>query len=740
MQQIEAGRRTGWVIVLLSAITLAAFWPVVHCDFTNYDDPYYVTANPHVLSGLRVENVVWAFSTGYYGNWFPLTWLSHMVDMELFGLNAGGHHLTSLLFHVANTVLLFWLLQRMTGTTWPSAAVAALFGLHPLRVESVAWIAERKDVLSTFFFMLTVWAYARYAECGVRSAECGMREPDPGTTHHASRFTHHVSRYYLLSLLFFALGLMSKAMIVTLPCVLLLLDFWPLRRFRLSTLNPQPSTLPQPSPGTPGPSALPGLLFEKVPFLALAAVSIAVTYWTQRTAGAMGMVHLSFGHRLANALVSYVKYLGMTIWPRDLAVLYPHQPVLPAWQTIAAATLLVGLCLGALRLGRQRPYIPVGWFWFLGTLVPALGLIQVGEQALGDRFTYVPSIGLFLLVVWWAAEVAPGWRWRALALGGATALVVALLAFSTRHQLTYWHTSKALLERAISVTGGTAVMHNNLGAILVAEDNWPEAERHFTEALRLDPTYARARISLALGWARQNKAADAVAALQHLSPLWQAEGHRQLAETFLEQAKVAEAISEYWAVVTADPTNAAVREALGLALAKGGRTAEAASQFAELVRLRPDAEAHYHLALALVILGQPEEAVRHYQEAIRLKADWPEPLNDLAWLLATTSRAELRDGAEAVRLAERACELSGHREARFLGTLGRRVCGGRAAGGGHHGRGADAESGSGRGESGGGGCRRGAAGAVSERARVSATGELTGAGASVDNGPGTVSM
>ena len=662
MAYTENMRRTLSISVLLGGLTLAAFWPAVHCDFTNYDDPYYVTLNPHVLGGLTAGNVAWAFRTGYYGNWFPLTWVSHMLDVELFGLNPGGHHLTSLLFHVANTLLLFWILQRITGATWRSGVVAALFALHPLRVESVAWIAERKDVLSTFFFMLTLLAYARYAEVQNLKSKVQRQEagggrletggPSPGPDALSLRFLSQLSssRLYILALAFFALGLMSKAMIVTLPCVLLLLDFWPLGRLRFSSVS--------------------RLLLEKVPFFALAAISSTITFLTQRNAGAMGMVQqLSLSHRVANALISYVKYLGQTIWPCDLAVLYPHQLALPVWQPIVAGALLLGLSLGALRLAQSRPYALVGWFWFVGTLVPAIGLVQVGEQAMADRFTYVPSIGLFILGVWWAAEIAPGWRNRALVLGGSAALMVALLVLGTRHQLTFWRTSKALLERAIAVTGGTAVVHNNLGAILVDEGNWPEAERHFSEALRLDPHYDRARISLAIGFARQDKTAEAVRQLRDLEPAWQSEGHRMLAETFQEQAKFEEAVVQYQAAAAACPTNAGVRETLGLTLAKAGRTAEASEQFAEVVRLRPDAEAHYHLALSLVILGRAEEAAEHYREAIRLKPDWPVPLNDLAWLLATSSRAQLRNAAEAIPLAERACDLSGHNEARFLGTL-----------------------------------------------------------------------
>ena len=697
MVYTENIRRRIAICGMLGALTLAAFWPVVHQDFCIYDDPYYITANPHVLGGLTLENAAWAFQTGYYGNWFPVTWLSHMMDLEIFGLAPGRLHLTNLLFHLASTLLLFRLVERMTGAAWRSGLVAALFALHPLRVESVAWIAERKDVLSTFFFMLTLWAYARYTEVQslkskaqspeaevpcptskvqsqgtgneTENAEGRRQKAESGSTDHASRITDHASRYYLLSLLFFALGLMSKAMVVTAPFVLLLLDFWPLRRLKLSWFEVQGSMFdvrcsePRFSPLWP-------LLREKIPFLVLAVFSSAITFWTQKQVGAMKMLeHFSFGHRSANALLSYVRYIGKLIWPVDLAVLYPHQQHLPAWQVGAAAALILALSIGALRLWRARPYVTVGWFWFVGTLVPAIGLVQVGEQAMADRFTYIPSIGLIVLMVWWVSDIGSRGRYRSLVLGGGAILVVALLVLGTRVQLNCWRTSKALLEHDISVTGGTAVIHNNLGTILVDEGNWPEAERQFSEALRLDPTYARARINLATGLARQDKAADAARQLRDMEPVWEAEGHRQLAKIFLEQMKVNEAIEEYSAAATLEPDDVATRESLGLTLAHAGKAGEASAQFAELVRLRPDAQAHYYLALSLVVEGKAELAAEHYRETIRLKPDWPEPLNDLAWLLATSSRAALRNGPEAVQLAEQACDLSGHKEARFLGTL-----------------------------------------------------------------------
>jgi tetratricopeptide (TPR) repeat protein len=691
--------RAGLICVLLGGLTLGVFWPVMQCEFTNFDDPYYVTANPNVLGGLTLENIGWAFRTGYYANWHPLTWLSHMADIELFGGHVGGHHLTSLLFHTANTLLLFWVLNLMTGALGRSALVAALFAVHPLHVESVAWISERKDVLSTCFFMLTIWAYWKYVqsprskvqsqgtEDRGQKLEDGRQKSEASVTQHATRNTQqglrstlHAPRFYVLSLFFFALGLMSKPMLVTLPFVLLLLDYWPLGRLKLPWFEVESSMLDvrcsEPPASCPAPSLLHSptpilrLVLEKAPFFVLAIISSVITYIVQKQGGTTVLLgHIPLSNRLGNAFIAYLRYIGKMVWPSHLAVLYPHPLAWPVWQVAVAAAVLLGLSWAAIRLARRHPYVAVGWFWYLGTLVPVIGLIQVGEQALADRYTYIPMIGLFIVLAWGIWEIAASWPERDFRLGSVAVLVVMVLAVGTRIQLQYWRTGRVLLEHSLKAGGGSGVIHGNLGVILAEEGNFAEAERHYAEALRLNPGYVRARLGLVMVLAQEGKMAEATNAVRNMEPAWEAEARRQLGESFLDRMKVSEAIEQYSAAARLDPTNAPIRERLGLTLAQAGKTAEATEQFAALVRLRPDAQAHYYLALSLVASGQAEQAAEHYREALRLKPDWPEALNDLAWLLATCPRPELRQPAEAVQLAERACALSGHHEARFLGTL-----------------------------------------------------------------------
>ena len=384
-------RRPALVCIILVVSTLAAYWLVRRAEFTNFDDPVYVTNNPDVFRGLTWHGVLWAFTTIHGSNWHPLAWLSHMADCEMFGGKAGGHHLVNVGLHAANAVLLFLLVRRMTRAVWRSAFVAALFALHPLHVESVAWISERKDVLSTFFGLLTLGAYARYAKKSIvrgQWSESSSEASGTPATDNGQRTTHHASRYYVLSLFFFALGLMSKPMLVTLPFVMLLLDYWPLGRFELTMHKSKLETL------------LP-LLREKLPFFGLAGLSSAVTYWAQKIGGAVvTMQKMPLADRLANAFVSYLEYLIKTFWPARLAAYYPFSAELPETEAILGALVLVGMTVLALGLARRAPYLVVGWLWFAGTLVPVIGLVQVGSQAMADRYTYVPLVGLFVAVVW----------------------------------------------------------------------------------------------------------------------------------------------------------------------------------------------------------------------------------------------------------------------------------------------------------------------------------------------------
>ncbi len=382
-------RREILICLFLVLATLTVYWQVGNYEFVNFDDDKYIIENFHVQKGLTRDSVIWAFTATHVSNWHPLTWLSHMLDFQLYGLNPSGHHLTNVFFHLVNTLLLFLVLKLMTGALWRSGLVAALFAVHPLHVESVVWVAERKDVLSTLFWMLTLWAYLGYTK-------------RPGV------------KRYLVILLAFALGLMAKPMLVTLPFVLLLLDYWPLKRIELgqSAIGLPAASQPSTIANKPGAQAF-RLLLEKTPMFVLAAVSSVVTFIVQKSGGAVGALETyPFKIRMANALLSYVIYLKKMIWPQNLAVFYPHPgQSLPMWQAAGAGLLLVVVSIAVIRAGRRYPYLPVGWLWYVGTLVPVIGLVQVGDQAMADRYTYVSLIGLFIVVAWGVPDVARSWRY-----------------------------------------------------------------------------------------------------------------------------------------------------------------------------------------------------------------------------------------------------------------------------------------------------------------------------------------
>jgi protein O-mannosyl-transferase len=767
MERTNNARNALLAGVLLVAVTLAAYWPVLQNGFVSYDDRTYVTENPHMLGGMTRANVAWALRTAHAGNWHPVTWLSHLLDVQLFGLKARWHHLTSLLFHAANALLLFVCLRRMTGALWRSTAVAALFALHPLHVESVAWVAERKDVLSTFFFLLTLWAYARYAEKSVVSSQWSVVSSEPRTSDNAPRTTDggprstlHAAPFYVLSLCFFALGLMSKPMLVTLPFLLVLLDYWPLSRLGLKTQDPRRKTL------------LP-FVIEKLPFLALSLASCVTTFIVQRGAGAVSSLDtLPFEFRISNALISYVRYAAKMVWPAKLAVFYPAPTQWPEWWVLGAALILVGVSALAVLRGRAASYLPVGWFWYLGTLVPVIGLVQVGQQALADRYSYIPLVGLFIMIVWSAAEIPARWpvanRW--VAAGGAIA--IGACAALTWRQAGYWQDSASLFEHALAVTRDNAVAQNNLGVCFLDSGNVAAAESHFAEAVRIRPRYPEALANLGLcrdqagredealellqrsvqiqgtpaahynlanllakrgeleqaeahyhsalkakpelaeAWynlgllkARQGKAVEAEqcystalqfrpgfteahaslgamlagekkldAAIMHFQAALQtapgnADAQFNLAAALNAKGDVAGAAKHYAEACRLRPEDLDARQNLALALLYQAKLPEAAAQFQEVLRARPNAGTEHYLALALDAQGQVEAALPHYREAVHLSPNSALYLNDLAWVLATNPKAEIRDGAEAVRLAEQACKLTGGKEPRCFGTL-----------------------------------------------------------------------
>ena len=527
------------VICLVLALgTLGLYWPVIHHEFIILDDNLYVTANPQVQAGLTWAGVQWAFTNTFASNWHPLTWLSHMLDCQMFGLHPAGHHLVNVFFHMANVLLLFAWLYSATGAMWRSAFVAALFAWHPLHVESVAWVAERKDVLSAFFWLLALLAYTRYVR-SVRSDEWQVTSDKPTA---APLVTRHPSLLYVLTLLLFACGLMAKPMVVTLPFVLLLVDFWPLQR--ISGFKFQVSSFPY------------RLLLEKIPFLALALTVSGVNYFAQKAGGATWSPDaLPLPVRVANALVSYVRYLSKSFWPADLVVIYPYQKDWPLWFVLVAAALLLIWSVVVVR-ARQNPFLFFGWFYFVGTLVPTIGLVQVGPQAMADRYMYLPSIGLFVLMVWGVNELlnAQPRRREIAALAGTAALGVCLIV--TARQLSCWQNSIKLFAHTVEVTTDNYTADAYLGGVLEAAGLNDAALPFYVESVRIAPHFPIAQWDLGMALLRKGRASEA---------------------------------SEHLAVASQlVPGDAVIHCYYGKALAGAGKLDEAKAQFTEALRLKSD--------------------------------------------------------------------------------------------------------------------------------------------------------
>jgi len=595
------------VYAVLSLATLLVYLQVRTYDFVNFDDPDYVAGNIHVRQGITPGGIAWAFTSTESANWFPVTRLSHMLDVELFGLDAGWHHLENAVLHTLATLFLFAFLYRATSARWPSAFVAFLFALHPQHVESVAWIAERKDVLAAFFWFLALWAYARYAE-------------RPGLAR------------YLLVLGSFCLGLMSKPMIVTLPFVLLLADVWPLRR---------PKSL--------------SLIWEKLPFFALSAVSAVITYLAQSGSGAVDALRIPFALRLENALISYFAYIAKMFWPSGLAVFYPYPLAIPLWQAAAAALAILGISILVLRVLRTQPYLAVGWFWYLGTLVPVIGLLQVGGQARADRYTYVPMVGLFIMVAWGSAAVIARRPQSKNIVIGLAAAVCSICVVLTWMQIRYWRDSASLFEHAIESTDRNDIAHHNLGTFLMnIPGRLPEAIVHLEAAIEIRPSSATAHTDL--GTALSNipgRLSDSVreyrAALAISPDL--AITRNNLGNTLAKMDRLPEAVAEYQGALRINPQYAEAHNNLGSALARMGRNPEAIAQFQEALRLQPDypearqnlntaqnpaalADREYNLGLALAKEGRTEEAIAHFEAALRIEPDYAEAHNNLGVVLS----------------------------------------------------------------------------------------------------------
>jgi tetratricopeptide (TPR) repeat protein len=591
------GRPDLLILLVLGLMTFGIYAQVIGHQFITLDDPTYIQENPMVNRGLTLPGLAWAFTTFHAANWHPLTWISHMIDCQLFGTNAGRHLLVNSLIHVANTLLVFCFLLRTTRARWPSALVAALFALHPLHVESVAWSSERKDTLSTFFGLLSLIAYVRYAEA-------------PSV------------RRYMWVVITLALGLLAKPMLVTWAFVMLLLDYWPLRRF-VSMVGTSRRGVPTFYSQW---SVVRGLVVEKIPLFALVAASAIITFLAQSHGGAVRtFVHDPFALRLSNALVSYAKYLLLTFWPNNLAIYYPLAPTgIPAWQIIGSACLLTGITVLCLFQWKTRPYLIVGWLWFLGTLVPVIGLVQVGGQTMADRYFYIPSIGLFIAIVFGLADIARSFRVAPWLRAGIAGVVLLILATLTNAQIQRWHDSFTLFEHTLAVTPPNLHIEDNLGLALGGSGRYDEAAAHFEKALQIDPNFYHGLVGMGVTREMQGRLPEAIDYFQAAirsqpdSPT----AHVQLGHALWKQNRDQAALEEMRRASQLAPKDADIRADFALALQLVGRMPEAIEQFHEALRMNPyNAEAHANLGLALLASGKPRESIPEFETALRLNPE-----------------------------------------------------------------------------------------------------------------------
>ncbi|MGA2279712.1 MAG: tetratricopeptide repeat protein [Verrucomicrobiota bacterium] len=648
------------VCIFLAAIIWGVFGQTLGHEFVNFDDDLYVYENPVVQKGLTWEGFRWALTYGYIGHWHPLTWISHMLDCRFYGLSPGGHHLTNVLLHTATAVLLFLVLRRMTGFLWRSAFVAAVFAIHPLRVESVAWVAERKDVLSAFFFMLTLGAYVRYVQ---RRSKVEGRESrarvvpalDPLVRRSEAKMARLWTLDYGLVVLFFALGLLSKNMLVTLPFVLLLLDFWPLGRV---------------TSGEWRVASILRLVWEKIPLLVLTVGSCVATALVPEKLTADT---LPFGLRMENAVVSCVTYLWQMIHPSGLACVYPNPAnYLPFWQVAGAVGLLLAISGAVWAFRQTRPWLMVGWLWYLGMMVPVIGMVQISYYAHADRYTYLPQIGLYLLLTWAAADLCAGWRHRRVVLGGGATVILVALIFCARVQTSCWRNSESLWTHTLACTSDNFIAHNNLGIALIPKDQVDEAIVHYQKALQIKPDYAEAHNNLGNALLKKGSVDEAITQYQkalQINPNY-AEAHHNLGSALLQKGSVDEAIVHYQKALQINSGFAEAHVNLGNALLQKGSVDEAIVHCQTALQIKPGfAEAHVNLGNALRQKGSVDEAIVHYQKALQIKPDYVEVLNNLAWLLATCPDAHIRDGVRAVKYAGRACELTHYGVTLLVGTL-----------------------------------------------------------------------
>ena len=574
-----------FIYLFLIGIIISVYWQVSSFEFVGFDDNEYVYDNPRVSSGISIENLTWSFTAFHSNNWHPLTWISYMVDCEFFGLDPGWHHIVNVFFHIANALLLFYVFRKMTGFLWQSAFVAAIFAIHPLHVESVAWVSERKDVLSTFFWFLTMISYYFYVN------------------------TPEIKRYFLVFCCF-ALGLLSKPMLVTLPFVLLLLDYWPLNRIQINHQFFNKFLF---------------LLFEKIPLFILVVVSSLITFNAQQSSGVMkSFEHFSIGSRIANAIVSYWEYIAKTFYPAKMAFLYIHPEKIPLKDVLSAFIFLVIISVIALRISKKYPYFLVGWLWFLGTLVPVIGIVQVGMQSMADRYSYVPMIGLLIIVAWTFPEIFRNKKFSKPILFIVSILFISVLMPITWKQVGLWKDSSTMLLHTLKVTDNNYIAHDTLGVHLFFEGKTDEAIRHFEKALQINPEYHNSHFNLGLASFQKGKIEEAIG---HYRAAIQAEpnfakAYCNLGVAYFQEGKTEQAVGSYFRAIEIKPDYVDALYNAGLSLYHLRRVEEAIQYFGKAIEIDPAlADAYYYLGLCWDQKGDLQEAIRNYEQFIKLEPE-----------------------------------------------------------------------------------------------------------------------
>ncbi len=635
---VEAERRkrrvTLFIFIALAAATIIAYELIRHNGFVGYDDNEYIVKNQHVAGGITQQSVTWAFTKPYASNWHPLTWISHMLDCQVFGLNPLGHHLVSVAFHIVNALLLFWILKRISGSIWASAFVAAVFAVHPVQVESVAWASERKTVLSGLFWLLTMAAYVRYT-----------RQPAFGR--------------YILVLLVFSLCIMTKPIVVTLPLVLLLLDYWPLKR--IGGRRTEDGRREEEGQKT----SLKWLIIEKIPLLAMSAFLSVMTFVSQKSGGAMSTTeHMPLDYRIANTFLSYIKYIGKMIWPSGLAVYHPHPRTSFSDAAVVICTLLfVLITIFSIYMGRRKRYISVGWLWYVGTLVPMIGLVQVGAQAIACRYMYLSMVGLLIIVAWAVKDLVES-RFHLKVIAAVSAIsVLSVFIILTRMQVGHWQNTITLFEHTLNVTKDNAAAEHNYGHALSEAGLLDEAAIHLNRAVQLVPEFVEARNNLGKLYLKQGKISEAIDCFTELAKRKDApaEVHYSLASALLMQKRYDEAISQLSIVLELDPSNAHAPSAMAVALMSAGRTDEAIACFNKYLRLNENStELHYNLAVALTMQKKYDEAIRHFTRVTELDPNNAGALNGLARTLdnLAVSYADAGRFDDAKAAAEKAMNIA----------------------------------------------------------------------------------